>query len=61
MKAELLDSGNVRRVQVDCGDDKVNIDFFDETAQRTDSNGEEMIYMGGLSEANDARGWITLG
>ena len=51
-------SSDARTVQIDCGAATVKIDFFDETAQRTGADGVKMIYMGGLSEANDAQGWI---
>ena len=47
-----------RTVQVVCGDATVEIDFFDETARRTGSDGVLMMYMGGLDEANAGRGWI---
>ena len=49
----------VRTVQVICGDATVEIDFFDETARRTGSDGVAMMYMGGLNEANAGRGWIA--
>ena len=46
-------------MQVVCGDATVEIDFFDETARRTGSDGVAMMYMGGLNEGNDGRGWIA--
>lgn len=51
-------SADANTVQVVCGDSTVNIDFFDETARRIGSDGIEMMYMGGLEEANSGRGWI---
>ncbi|MCH8102216.1 MAG: hypothetical protein IIB28_03555 [Chloroflexi bacterium] len=51
-------SADGRTVQVVCGDATVEIDFFDETARRTGSDGVLMMYMGGLDEANAGRGWI---
>ena len=45
-------------VQIVCRDGTVKIDFFDETARRTGSDGVPMMYMGGLDEANAGRGWI---
>lgn len=51
-------SADARTVQVVCSDATVKIDFFDETASRTGSDGVLMMYMGGLDEANAGRGWI---
>ncbi len=51
-------SGDARTVEVVCSDATVMIDFFDETARRTGSDGVQMMYMGGLDDANAGRGWI---
>lgn len=50
-------SGHVRLA---CRDAEVVIDFQDESARKTTAAGEEFVYMGGLDEANDGRGWLPV-
>ena len=49
------------RVRVECRDGEVLIDFNDESARKTTADGEQFVYMAGLDEANDGRGWLPLG
>lgn len=50
--------GTVVRVQ--CRDGEVVLDFDSESARKTAATGEQYVYMAGLDEANDARGWLPL-
>ncbi len=48
-------------VVVDCEDGVLELDFYDETARKTTANGDRVVYLGGLDEANDGKGWIPAG
>ena len=55
----VLDNGR-GRVRVMCRDAEVLIDFIDESARKTTADGQQFVYMAGLDEANDGRGWLPL-
>ena len=46
------------KVLLQCRDALVELDFHDELARKTLPDGSQLLYMGGLSEANEGRGWI---
>ena len=48
------------RVSVECQDAEVLIDFADESARKTTPAGDQFVYMAGLDEANDGRGWLPV-
>ena len=48
------------RVRVQCRDAEVLIDFNDESARKVTGSGEQFVYMAGLDEANDGRGWLPV-
>ena len=48
------------RVRVECRDGEVLIDFDEESARKTTARGQQFVYMAGLDEANDGRGWLPL-
>ena len=48
------------RVRVQCRDGEVVLDFDSESARKTISSGEQFVYMAGLDEANDGRGWLPV-
>ena len=51
---------NHGRVRVRCRDAEVLVDFIEESARKTTAAGEQLIYMAGLDEANDGRGWLPV-
>ena len=55
----VLDS-SAGRVRVECRDAEVLIDFEDGSARKTTRAGEQFIYMAGLDEADDGRGWLPV-
>jgi len=48
------------RVRVKCRDAEVVIDFVEESARKTTASGERFVYMAGLDEASDGRGWLPV-
>jgi len=47
-----------QRVRIQCADGVLEIDFYDEKARKTNEAGESFVYLGGLDEANDGKGWL---
>ena len=48
-------------VRLRCEDAVVVLDFADEAARKRLPDGSEFVYMGGLDEGNDGRGWLPIG